>query len=194
MFPLSLEPPSSGVTAVVSIIGGWTTDEGVVPGNPINSDGRLLCSSESSAPESLYIVDVPSGSFDLIVNVLDGRLRPPSPVFHVDYPIPVSVRSKCESAHAQLDCAVTNTDNSLEVLNVASGRYTILIKKPREVLRWEQRVRENGSQVKIPNPRPFNLQVALRPVLDSTAPCDPNGLDNRCGKGACPAEGKSNCP
>jgi hypothetical protein len=39
----------------------------------------------------------------------------------------------------------------------------------------------------------FELRVSLRPVLATGAPCDPDGVNDRCAAGACPA-GTMVCP
>ena len=141
--------------------------------------GGLVEASCAHTPgaEALVQIAVPAGAFDLIATTdLNGTANTNTVLY---------VRSACADRLSEplMGCnddviAGSNARSRVELRDVAAGDYTIFV--------------ENVGHPS-EDPLPYELDVALRPVLASNQACDPSEADNRCSSGACPAA-TSVCP
>ena len=119
--------------------------------------------------EAVHTVVVPAGSYDLLARTdLAGTGETDTVLY---------VRSTCQDPSTELACnddidfAGGVVSSAVEVMDAAAGTYTIAVEPFNEIAAAE----------------PYEIEVALRPVLATGAACDPMGVQNRCAGGACPA-------
>jgi len=116
--------------------------------------------------EDLHFVRVPrEGSWDLV-------LEPHSTTVYVH------VRERCGDPSTELLCH--DLPNVAVVENAPAGDLAIVV--------------ETNARFDTPSTRAYSLDVRLRPVLPSGAPCDPAGRRNRCANDACPRLSDPTCP
>jgi hypothetical protein len=131
--------------------------------------GALAGSCGPTGSESIHTVTVPAGSYDLLARTdLAGT---------ADTDTILYVRSTCQDPSTELACnddidfAAGTISSAVEVMDAAAGTYSIVVEPFGE----------------LDAAAPYELEVALRPVLATGAACDPMGVMNRCAGGACPA-------
>ncbi len=126
--------------------------------------------TNAAGPEVTYGLTVPAGGpFDVVARTdLSGT---------GDTDTMVYLRSDCTDPTTEVAC---NDDidleggtytSHLELLDAPAGDYVLIVEQ------WAPDVTDTAG--------PFQLEVALRPVLASGASCDNAGVMNRCAGGAC---------
>lgn len=121
----------------------------------------------SAGAETVYAIEVPTGTFDLLVTTdLPGTGATDTIVY---------VRSACPDSGSELACNddiayPDNTQSAVELRDIAPGRYSVFVEMYGGI----------GSGT-----APHAIQFTLRPVLATGATCDPAGVTNRCAAGAC---------
>ena len=116
-------------------------------------------------PEQAYDLMVPDAALDLIVRTDVGATASTDTVVHI--------RRDCDDPATEVGC-VDDIRGMLaahvELLDAAPGAYTIFVEP----------YSAPGMMAV-----PFNMEVALRPVLAMGATCDAMGVMNRCADGPC---------
>lgn len=136
--------------------------------DPGNFDPLAGCvgAGEAAGDESVYQVDVASGTFDLLLSTATPITGRTDTVIYV--------RTACAEPPTELGC---NDDigggvvaSELELRDLAPGTYYVFV----------EQVVEPGLQ-----PRGHALEITARPVLTTGASCDDAEVLNRCASGAC---------
>ncbi len=165
-------PTDMTTTATVSGTAGAAADR-FAPFTCTNGDGTRLV---VTGGEVLYSVTLPAGTYDLTARTdVTGTASTDDTI--------VYLRSDCADPGGELAC---NDDLSaggmdlrsrVDVRDLGAGTYHLFVEPFRA-----------GMTVA------FSLEVRLRPVLATGAPCDPGQLLNRCAVGACVAGATPTCP
>lgn len=166
--PADVMAACSGATAVSITPGPTTVTESVAGAVPAADslffESTCVPTADTSGGETLFTVDVPAGTYDLIASTENAATSE-------DIDTVVYFRSTCGDPGSEAACNDDDeTYRSTTVLQDApAGTYTIAV----EIY--------GGAEAETP----FSLDVSLRPVLPAGAPCDPMEAMNRCSTGTC---------
>ena len=128
--------------------------------------GSCAPGQQGLGAEGVHAIVVPEGRFDLRLSTNAPGSRSTDTVLYV--------RSDCDARESELGCSQdVGSDRQSEVLltDVAPGTYYAFVEQF-----------DIGMAAS-----PYELVATLIPVLESGATCDPAGVANRCGTGACAA-------
>jgi hypothetical protein len=137
-----------------------------------NIEPSCVTGNGSIGAETIYSVDVPDGTFDMLVTT---ELTATGTTDTIVY-----VRGACADSGTELGCnddrVPMDLQSDVTVMDATVGTYFVFVERYGGLA--------SGTI-------PHAVQVTLRPVLASGAACDMAGVQNRCATGACTA---SLCP
>jgi hypothetical protein len=158
----------AGLSPAAGTFAGRTVELELASGPSTLTPPRCAPDDRRFSAEAVVRVTVPAdGRFDVVASTDTARTGSLNTLLHG--------RTDCLDVGTEFACndniRITNSRSAVEVLDASPG----------EVLLVVQAVVSTEPSM----PIPVGLDLALRPVLPLSSPCDPMGVQSRCGEGSC---------